>query len=287
MTRARPKRRGPGGRMSEFLSHDSERGPDVGSARPLGPVHDPASPRDASTRFQSLIELGHELTVALDVHETADLLLFNLMGQLRTSRSAVWLVPDEEGTPLPACWFARTAFTARSWMRSVRPARPRCASVSPPTARRPSSWMVREDLGAAEFELVRHAGVAVLRPAARPRRASGLDGSGRPESTARLLGGGSPSARSGARRRRRVPAELPALQPRPRECNRRLRATNEPLSELDQLKTDFLSNVNHELRTPLAVIIGSLECVVDLGSLDSRVQGFSTPRSSSPRSSTA
>src|SRR5262247_698327 len=46
--------------------------------------------------LRSLLELGRELTVALDLYETVDLLLFNLMGQLGTARSAVWLVPEEE-----------------------------------------------------------------------------------------------------------------------------------------------------------------------------------------------
>ena len=51
--------------------------------------------------LQSLLELGHELTVVLGVHETADLLLFNLMGQLRTARSAVWLYPDDDEATAP------------------------------------------------------------------------------------------------------------------------------------------------------------------------------------------
>ena len=44
-----------------------------------------------------------------------------------------------------------------------------------------------------------------------------------------------------------------------RESNRRLRETNERLSELDRFKSEFLGNVNHELRTPLAVTRGYLD----------------------------
>jgi signal transduction histidine kinase len=49
------------------------------------------------------------------------------------------------------------------------------------------------------------------------------------------------------------------LYHRARESNRRLRETNERLAELDRLKSEFLGNVNHELRTPLAVTRGYLD----------------------------
>ena len=39
--------------------------------------------------FESLLELGRELNVALDAFEIADLLLFNLMGQLGTACAAL------------------------------------------------------------------------------------------------------------------------------------------------------------------------------------------------------
>lgn len=35
------------------------------------------------------------------------------------------------------------------------------------------------------------------------------------------------------------------------------------LIELDKMKSEFIQNVNHELRTPLAVIVGAVECLLD------------------------
>jgi signal transduction histidine kinase/CheY-like chemotaxis protein len=42
-------------------------------------------------------------------------------------------------------------------------------------------------------------------------------------------------------------------------ANRQLRAANEELGRLDQIKTQLFSNVSHELRTPLALILGPAE----------------------------
>lgn len=46
-----------------------------------------------------------------------------------------------------------------------------------------------------------------------------------------------------------------------RQVNRTMEAQNERLKELDKLKTQFLSNVGHELRTPITCVIGFAECL--------------------------
>jgi signal transduction histidine kinase/ligand-binding sensor domain-containing protein len=54
-------------------------------------------------------------------------------------------------------------------------------------------------------------------------------------------------------------AQSQALQ----ERNTALEATNQHLREMDELKSDFVSNVSHELRTPLTSIKGSVDNMLD------------------------
>src|SRR5690606_23748380 len=42
-----------------------------------------------------------------------------------------------------------------------------------------------------------------------------------------------------------------------------LRAALNALKSLDQLKTNFLSNLSHELRTPLSIVLGYLQTLED------------------------
>ena len=51
------------------------------------------------------------------------------------------------------------------------------------------------------------------------------------------------------------------LYSRLEDQNRGLARANEELRELDRLKSEFLQNIHHELRTPLAVIIGGVDCL--------------------------
>src|SRR5678815_3534829 len=48
----------------------------------------------------ALSELSQELTISLDLYGVADLVLFNLMGQLGTARAALWLI-SEHGRSVP------------------------------------------------------------------------------------------------------------------------------------------------------------------------------------------
>lgn len=56
------------------------------------------------------------------------------------------------------------------------------------------------------------------------------------------------------------------------ERNEALEAANEELKELDQLKSDFVSMVSHELRAPLTNINGSIELMLADNNMDSTAQ---------------
>ncbi|MBM3267973.1 MAG: PAS domain S-box protein [Candidatus Sericytochromatia bacterium] len=59
-----------------------------------------------------------------------------------------------------------------------------------------------------------------------------------------------------------------------RELEEQLRSQLERLREVEQLKQDFVDAVTHELRTPLAVIVGYSELVGEVGPLTPQQRGF-------------
>ncbi|HYM82007.1 MAG TPA: ATP-binding protein [Candidatus Limnocylindria bacterium] len=236
-----------------------------------GSGSDPGLAARREHSLRSLLELSRELKVSLDLYETADLLLFNLMGQFGTARSAMWLFTGDKG--------------ARSVMVRCHGFKPQAVSavtdicadaVRRRLAREPSpmlSWALKPDLGTAEFELIRQVGIALFAPlsahgellgllalGARVNGTSYTDDNLQTLETALGMVG--------------MSLQNTRLYNRLFENNRQLRLSHDRLLEHTRLKSEFLSNVNHELRTPLAVIIGTLECIVDHRSTDEDLKGL-------------
>ncbi len=205
----------------------------------------------------SLFELGRELSVALDLKGIANLVLLNLMGHLGTRKAVLWLrsegradlnlvhaygVKPDVGRTLGLL----LAKLAASWPKSR--GEPlmlaQCKSHVEPMA----------------VALAGQTGLAVLAPVISTHGAMGLVAVGPrvsgEEITALDLEVLATSLGMAA-----VAFENSRLYGRLQQQNRELARANAELIELDRMKTEFVQNVNHELRTPIAVAMGALECL--------------------------
>jgi len=216
-------------------------------------------------RLQSLLELTRELTVSLDLYEIADLLLFNVMGQVGTTRAALWLL-SESGASRPVMirchGFNRQAVDPLIAVSATVLLERLVRERSPVP-----SWALWERRELSEFALLRQLDVALFAPVFAHGEILGL----------LALGSKVDAAPFSPEDLQTVDAALGVagmwlqntrLYNRMLENNRQLRLTNERLLELDRLKSQFISNVNHELRTPLAVVMATLECLVEQRSLE-------------------
>jgi len=219
----------------------------------------------------ALAELSQELTISLDLYGVADLVLFNLMGQVGTSRSALWLISDQSrGAPvllrshgIDRRTAAALGTACTAWLMERFGNEPRIVPVSE---------LTREGTAAGAL-LARRESVELFAPifargellgfiAVGPRVGSGVYGPVELQVLQTSLGMVG------------VALHNTKLYNRLLENNRQLRIANENLMELDRLKSEFLSNVNHELRTPLTVVIASLQIVVENENPDPQIAEF-------------
>jgi signal transduction histidine kinase len=214
--------------------------------------------RLAAMREHSLLalsELSQNLSAAPDLFHLADLVLFNLMGQFGTSKSALWVRSENEGAP-PV--LLRAHGVNRSIARAIGVAcmaRLDAASDDEASGLGPA-WdddvrMMSDGLGLALIARIpgrdRALGLLALGTRINGQPYGEVDGQSL-QAALSVVG---------------VAIQSLALFNRLAENNRQLRRANQELQELDQLKFEFLSNVNHELRTPLTIMLGYLESIVD------------------------
>jgi signal transduction histidine kinase len=213
----------------------------------------------------ALFELSHELSVSLDAYAIADLALLNLLGHFGTPRAALWILPEEA---------PRQPVLVRAHGLGEELGRAIGVGLAPQLAGDPDAEPATIEL--AEWaRAVRAPGaalavehdLALLAPTRTHGRVAGMVALGTRPS-------GEPYAAidrdhlAAAAGMVGVAIENTRLYHRTLESNRQLREANERLAELDRLKGEFLQSVNHELRTPLAVIQGYASCMVEAQGID-------------------
>jgi len=226
----------------------------------------PPAPDDSSRRqveafrhsLLALIDLNRGLSRATSVHGVVDSLLLNLMGQVGTPRAALWLRTQQDVPVLVRCHgIERTVaipLLSGSWAEVARAAHdhPRPMGAAE----------IDRRLGAALLERVNLAAIELLAPIRAESALLGLVALGpradeRPYDQLAFEMVEASIAIAG------VALENARLGGQAQESNRSLRIANAELRELDRAKSEFANNVGHELRTPLSVMLGCLDCLKD------------------------
>lgn len=221
----------------------------------------------------ALAELSQELAISLDLYAVADLVLFNLMGQLGTSRAALWLISDQgkatsvllRSHGIDRRTAAALGTSCSGWLIERFRAEPRIVPITEMNeeAVRSASLLARRE-SIALFAPILSRGEILGFIAIGPRVGAGVYGPVELQVLQTSLGMVG------------VALQNTKLYSRIVENNRQLRLANENLLELDRLKSEFLNNVNHELRTPLTVVIASLQIVLEHESPDPESAEFLT-----------
>ena len=207
----------------------------------------------------SFFELSKELDYSLNVYDFADRALFNFMGHLGTSRAALWLRPfDGSGGVV----LVRSHGIPEPMARSIGD----CVGKLVDRFLHDRRILFVDDLetvlAPAETERLRERGLAFLVPLLAPDALLGVVALG-----SRI--GDVPYERfeievlQASAEFFSVALQNTMFSQQMQENNRQLRRANENLKELDRAKTEFVGNMQHELRTPVTVMQMYLESVLE------------------------
>lgn len=225
----------------------------------------------AEHSLTSLLELNRELSARFEPRQVVDLVLFNLIGHLGTRQVALWLV-DRSGTS--GLGLARAHGIAAGTLSPITAVLAGSVEDWPTGSRRPARV---EDGG----ELFGRDGMARM-------SAAGLALVGALQAHGAIIGFMALGRRADGERWSEldcdvfqaslgvagVAIENSRLFHELEERNRRLDEALSDLRELDRMKTEFVQNVNHELRTPITVLSGAIDCLLSLPGADERQHGL-------------
>ena len=198
----------------------------------------------------SFFELSKELDYSLNIYDFADRALFNFMGHLGTPHSALWILPPEATGSLV---LIRSHGIPEPVARQIGT---QCIETLVDRLLRDRRIQFRDDLSdiftPSDLELLRSRGLALFAPLLAPDKLLGVVALGTRQNSAA------------------DPFEIEVLQASAeffavalqnsmfyhqlQESVRELRQANENLQELDRAKNEFVSNMHHELRTPVTVM---------------------------------
>ncbi len=209
----------------------------------------------------SFFELSKELDYSLNVYDFADRALFNFMGHLGTPRSALWLLPEQGSGSVV---LVRSHGISQEAARRIGAT---CVDTLVDHMVRDRKLMFISDLedilDRAEIELLREREIDILAPLFAPNRLLGIVALGRRLGPAPRDDRFELEVLQASIEFFSVALENSLFYQRLQESNRELRLANENLQELDRAKTEFVGNMQHELRTPVTVMQMYLESVLE------------------------
>jgi len=211
----------------------------------------------------SLFELSHELGVLLDPYEIAQLTLYNLMGHYGTSKAVLWMVPESgEHEAVPLRFFG----LREELVRALGTGLTSRLTAEFTTTHAPISLEDWSDHDFPAADLAVSCGLAIVAPVTSHGRLIGLVAlgsrlSGDPYLPIDLEHLGAAAGMVG------VALENTRIYHGMLEANRRLREINAQLEEAAEARSEFVRNINHELRTPVSIVYGYLTTVVDTWNL--------------------